>query len=519
MTLLAALIFGGASLARVAMRLRVFPGTATIALLSGIGAGLLLAAPQLLPTLELLSKSVLAPIAPAASGAILPVEVHDSVIGAWNLLPAGISRGIPGLASPALALVAVLFAGVGRARSAVLLAIAAIALGVPIPGHTLLHELGGRLPMFGDVQFSFRSHLISTLAIAVGAGVGVSRIERRWGGLGVASAAGVALFAVALQLWPIVRFARQDGNSFPRERPRPSSGLFGRAGVKSALAQQIEVARRPEYKGSRSYWYGFGLDKLGEEENLLTLQDREPLELTTTSRLMDFLMPAGVGPIPDEPAHAALFDVMSVRLVVTDAPPAWLGKRMRRIDEVSTAPFAFENPHALPRAWRAVRSEAAPADPQAALARLVDPDFDVHTTVLLDAVPAELAGGKGKRDKSARTRIEVDQPEEVVIRTSGATPAVLVLNDSADPGWQATLDSVATPLLRANTAFRAVAVPAGEHVVRMLYRPRSLGIGLALAALTAAALVFAVLRERVQFADKPIPEREPEPAPPLEPEK
>jgi uncharacterized membrane protein YfhO len=61
---------------------------------------------------------------------------------------------------------------------------------------------------------------------------------------------------------------------------------------------------------------------------------------------------------------------------------------------------------------------------------------------------------------------------------------VLVLNDALYPGWEATLDGVATPLLRANTAFRAVLVPAGEHVVEMRYRARSFRRGLALAGVT-----------------------------------
>jgi uncharacterized membrane protein YfhO len=48
-------------------------------------------------------------------------------------------------------------------------------------------------------------------------------------------------------------------------------------------------------------------------------------------------------------------------------------------------------------------------------------------------------------------------------------------------------------MLRANVAFRAVAVPAGRHVVEHLYRPRSVRGGLAVSAvaLLAAAVVMA----------------------------
>ena len=503
----------------------------------GALAGMLLAAPQLLPSLELLQHSVFAPAAPVPAAAGTPDVLHAPALAVREFLRSGISLDIPGLASPFLALVAVLFAGAGRARAAVLLAIAALTLGVPIPGRAMLSASAGQLPLFGEFQFSFRSQLISTLAIAVCAGLGISRLRERWGRKGLAAAGFAALVAIGVQLVPIARFVRHDANAFPRERPQPSAGLFGRVGVKRAFAEQIEVAKQPRYEHWRSYWRGSGIEKLGQDEGFRTLQDREPLELATTHRMLAFLAKtdpglvpeegafapftphAGAGAIPDEPSRTALFDLMSVALIVTESPPAWLDTRMRRLPEVQTPPFMFENPEAVPRAWRALRSEAAPADREAALARLVDPDFDVHTTVLLDAAPAAIESGDAAADADASTKIEVDQPEELLIRTRGATPAVLVLNDAFYPGWEATLDGVAAPLLRANTAFRAVAVPAGEHVVKMRYRPLSFRIGLALAAVTALALVVALLRERISVADKPLPPPEPAPAPPLEPER
>jgi uncharacterized membrane protein YfhO len=56
-------------------------------------------------------------------------------------------------------------------------------------------------------------------------------------------------------------------------------------------------------------------------------------------------------------------------------------------------------------------------------------------------------------------------------------------------GWQATVDGVRAPILATNHLFRGVPAPAGEHVVRFEYRPRSLRIGVALTLLTASALV------------------------------
>ena len=65
----------------------------------------------------------------------------------------------------------------------------------------------------------------------------------------------------------------------------------------------------------------------------------------------------------------------------------------------------------------------------------------------------------------------------------------VVLVNGHDPGWRARLDGRPAPLLRANVAFRAVAVPAGRHAVEMVYRPTAALTGLALSGLTLVALV------------------------------
>jgi uncharacterized membrane protein YfhO len=76
-------------------------------------------------------------------------------------------------------------------------------------------------------------------------------------------------------------------------------------------------------------------------------------------------------------------------------------------------------------------------------------------------------------------------------------PGYVVLLDAWDPGWRATVDGSETPVLRANVAFRAVAVPAGRHRIELRYRPRSVLAGLLVSAtvLLAAALL-AVRRSR-----------------------
>jgi hypothetical protein len=57
-------------------------------------------------------------------------------------------------------------------------------------------------------------------------------------------------------------------------------------------------------------------------------------------------------------------------------------------------------------------------------------------------------------------------------------------------------------VLRANAAFRAVALPTGSHVVDLVYRPRSVSVGAALSLAAAAVfLLVACARGRRPPAD------------------
>jgi hypothetical protein len=67
----------------------------------------------------------------------------------------------------------------------------------------------------------------------------------------------------------------------------------------------------------------------------------------------------------------------------------------------------------------------------------------------------------------AATVVE-DRGRVIRVKTSG-TEGYLVVSDLLLPGWKAFLDGREIPLLRADYAFRAVALPAGEHEVVMRF--------------------------------------------------
>ncbi len=96
--------------------------------------------------------------------------------------------------------------------------------------------------------------------------------------------------------------------------------------------------------------------------------------------------------------------------------------------------------------------------------------------------------------------VEDSSNGEIVIEVNAAGAAYLLLLDTYYPGWIAEVDGDPVPVLRANRAFRAIKIEAGQHVVRWHYRPVSLRIGGLISVLSllgvVGAVVWGLLRNR-----------------------
>ena len=156
----------------------------------------------------------------------------------------------------------------------------------------------------------------------------------------------------------------------------------------------------------------------------------------------------------------------------------------------------FRVPDALPRTY--VVEGVRVADGREALELLLDPAFDARQTVVLPEGASQPAGGPS----AGTSRILERRADRVLVEADLYREGHVVLLDGYDPGWRVRVDGRESRLLRANTAFRAVAVPPGQHLVEFVYRPRAVTLGLALttlsaaAALAVAARAFGVMRAR-----------------------
>ncbi|RKH11131.1 hypothetical protein D7V97_12040 [Corallococcus sp. CA053C] len=119
------------------------------------------------------------------------------------------------------------------------------------------------------------------------------------------------------------------------------------------------------------------------------------------------------------------------------------------------------------------------------------PPTDVAIVECASPLPATPEGPLGQ------VRVAPGTPEHLTVEVDALAPAVLVVNDAFQTGWRATLDGGEVPILPANLAVRAVAVPAGRHVVELRYRAPGLRPGLMVgaAAWLGLALAFAWKRQ------------------------
>jgi len=156
--------------------------------------------------------------------------------------------------------------------------------------------------------------------------------------------------------------------------------------------------------------------------------------------------------------------------------------------------------------WRAVEDDAAPSGvrytpfPDASRVRLVPSavpaasgeealeyvlsgNFDPDNVVVLETNDGELPSGSG----GTVELLPDGSPNSASIEVLSDDGGWLLLSDSVYPGWEALLDGEAAELLTADYLFRAVWVPAGEHAVTFQYRSTAFQVGAGLSLLSAAA--------------------------------
>lgn len=110
------------------------------------------------------------------------------------------------------------------------------------------------------------------------------------------------------------------------------------------------------------------------------------------------------------------------------------------------------------------------------------PVLDAEGVVVAEvpsALPlAYLAAGPASAAPGSVGLVGNRTPETYAIAFFAPQRATLVLLQSFDPDWQATVDGTSVEVTVYNSMFQSVRVPAGHHLVRFEYRPWAVSVGL-----------------------------------------
>ncbi len=157
----------------------------------------------------------------------------------------------------------------------------------------------------------------------------------------------------------------------------------------------------------------------------------------------------------------------------------------------------YENARALPRVWLA--SDVRVLDDNAMLEVIRSGKFsdgstwEPARTALIESDIANKPPGFSQGVAS----ITKYEPNRIEISTKANAPSVLVLSENHYPGWRAYVDGRFVETLRVDYNLRGVALPAGEHTVQFVYRPKSVIVGFSMSLLTSLGLIgWMVIRSR-----------------------
>jgi len=491
-----------------------------------VAAGVGLAAPMLLPSLQLARLSVRSALSYAQSTefSVEPVAllhlIVPKVFGSnptdyWGAFSSGEIWSYVGIATLILAAVALgVRPGPARLFLAGLVVVALLyALGPETPLHGWIFRF---VPLFGLVRAPARTLVFVDLGLALLAGLGVTEISRHDSNRAVrldpvlSSALRVLLVVLAALLFLVLPlfYSLILGVNAPSNRPVIAvDGLNLLAFYLALGAVLLWTVRRRHLGGAPAALAAIALivfDLFGatagfnptsadvvagyrQQEAVAFLQSRLAtegpyrIESVAPSWQPDLAAVAGIDDVGGlfDPMQLADYDAALQAAVANRTLPLYdlLGARYLVGDARTQPPATFtpmlhsanglvvwQNSAAMPRAW--LTYQATGVNVATALDVIRRKDFNPRAAVLLTgSLAAPQAGGRGAVTFTSASN------DIVTLQVSTDRPAVLVLADVNYPGWVATVDGRPTAVATADGLFRAVAVPAGNHQVVFRFQP------------------------------------------------
>jgi hypothetical protein len=505
--LLAAVGLGAAALIRIPARSPVTPASSLARAIGGLAAavviGLLTASIQLVPAAALARGSARSAAHGAAFAEQIPLAPANLATTVWARAVGMAGDGTynrpgihwedysyQGLLTWPLAIVALASRRRGSGSLAILGVVALLlALGARGGVYPVLAKL---LPVLGWFRFPARFLVLTELAGAMLAAMGLEALGERHPALRRLGMAAVVVLALDL-VWaqrPLNGYApRAEFLSPPATLAdlRPGTRyltlgareahLFANSAARGWANVEPYLVQRRFLQPSSNLFFGASAadgyaNPVPDPIRRLWGDHYGPGFLTGT-------FDVAAGQVTFTPAFFALARLAEVKTILS----LWQLNDPRFTPIAARPPvFSYALADPLPHA-RFVQHSIPTGDPAQAASRMAEPTFDPAAETLLLASPDIVAGvGEAAVGEGAPVVIQRRTATELVCRVTAPAAGVLRVSESFDRGWQATVDGVRAAVWCADLGQQAVPVPAGEHTVRLRYRPRPWIAGVALSA-------------------------------------
>ncbi len=134
-------------------------------------------------------------------------------------------------------------------------------------------------------------------------------------------------------------------------------------------------------------------------------------------------------------------------------------------------------------------------------------NLDARNVVVLSYPPGPVIDSSRGRVEGGEPEVEIlrEDSDHIRLRVTRDSPGYMVLRRAHYPGWEARVNGATAPVLRADYAFCAVELGAGESTVDFSYRPATFrhGLWIALLAPLIGGLLFFVTRKHGRVQSRP----------------
>ena len=337
--------------------------------------------------------------------------------------------------------------------------------------------------LFPGLRIPGRALFVTTLSLAVLGALGLDEMLRAVRRRSVAAARVAGVMAVALVAADLVAFAAPASEPV---RITVATPVVAAAAARSGgrvltvcnhrvSAPELLLAGRPSLDGAP----GLHLSRYADWADIARTGER-PMHDGLFHR---------TGSDGEFPARRDLIDAANVGTVLACGPTTVDGLQLVDSDRVVSV---YRNPSAWPRAIWTCSAESGPGDALMAELLQTPVSLDASTGVVPAADarhsgngPDVLIGTRRCPDRALVQVLDQDRSDgRLTLRFDAPTDGIVFVSEAFFPERRAYLDGERVPTLKANVAFTALRVPAGQHQVELRYVPVSFYIGVGLTAIT-----------------------------------